>query len=438
MPRPSTTHTPLRYAPSGVEFVGTLLNDVPLWNPLAGEWQSGPVPVSAVAALTTVRYVDAGTTVPLAEQTGSAVAPFASIQDALNSFPNPTVYGTLLIAPGDYSGEAPSPPATIGIVAFVAIGKKLLTTSPVILGTITLAGSIGLAVVSCQGATINVDTTAAPVIVQLQDCALGGDILDVAAVQTALVVQMTDTTIGGDVGTLAAPASFCEVEANVAGLPNITGGLFLAPFGFASFFGGGVGGTILGSGNGSVAANNAVFGALDALGGLTLHDCVVNGTIGAGTAVNQLEAWDTTFVGDVTLGATSRVRASNITGQWSTPNTVEVDAWTRKQFFDTGLPVLGGGSLSVDERCNQEVVTVALANQLAGELAYYDVVMVAELSTLAVGDPVVVNPLQDLDAAGPGAGHLASARVSAANTVRLAVVGSITAGNFDFLFAAAQ
>src|SRR3990172_359060 len=56
-------------------------------------------------ALSNVLFVDLGTTAPLALQNGSAIAPFASIQAAIDLLAEVSG-GTILIAPGNYTAES--------------------------------------------------------------------------------------------------------------------------------------------------------------------------------------------------------------------------------------------------------------------------------------------------------------------------------------------
>lgn len=70
-----------------------------------------------VLPLSTVRYVDGTTLVPLADRNGSIATPFASLQDGLDALPQ---FGVLCVAPGDYSGQpALIPPVDCLIQGFI-------------------------------------------------------------------------------------------------------------------------------------------------------------------------------------------------------------------------------------------------------------------------------------------------------------------------------
>lgn len=69
------------------------------------------------------------------------------------------------------------------------------------------------------------------------------------------------------------------------------------------------------------------------------------------------------------------------------------------------------------------------------ELGYADVNVSGTLAGLNTGDPVIVNPEADVEAAGAGNGGFINARVSALNTVRLAFIGATTAHAVNFKIA---
>lgn len=105
---------------------------------------------------------------------------------------------------------------------------------------------------------------------------------------------------------------------------------------------------------------------------------------------------------------------------------------------ESGGGVVVNGTLTVQSRGAQAQVTVATPVLAAAALGYVDVnVSGTELAPLTTTDVVTVNPTADLHAAGAAGGFLASARVSAANTVRLAFVGTLAGGNVDFRIARA-
>jgi hypothetical protein len=76
--------------------------------------------VGVSALITNVRYVDVGTSVPLAEQDGTLAAPFASMQDAFDSID--AVNAIVYAAPGDYSAQTLVPSLDLENFAILSMG----------------------------------------------------------------------------------------------------------------------------------------------------------------------------------------------------------------------------------------------------------------------------------------------------------------------------
>ena len=92
----------IRIPPTGAFIVGTADGQILQWNNTTKKWDVVEAPSGGGGvALSNVLWVDKGTSVPLADQTGAAGAPFETIQQALDAQANPTI----LICPGDYSAE---------------------------------------------------------------------------------------------------------------------------------------------------------------------------------------------------------------------------------------------------------------------------------------------------------------------------------------------
>ena len=113
----------LRQGPSGQVYEGASNGDVLAWDAAAGEWESStlPPPPLAAALVTNVRWVDVATTVPLADQDGTLAAPFASMQNALDSVGAATS-ATLYAATGDYSAQTLVPPLTLDTLSIISLG----------------------------------------------------------------------------------------------------------------------------------------------------------------------------------------------------------------------------------------------------------------------------------------------------------------------------
>lgn len=76
--------------------------------------------VGVSALVTNVRYVDVGTSVPLAEQDGTLAAPFASMQDAFDSID--AVNAIVYAAPGDYSAQTLVPSLDLESFSILSMG----------------------------------------------------------------------------------------------------------------------------------------------------------------------------------------------------------------------------------------------------------------------------------------------------------------------------
>jgi len=88
--------------------------------------------------------------------------------------------------------------------------------------------------------------------------------------------------------------------------------------------------------------------------------------------------------------------------------------------------------------CITTVSSVTLSVNLTAlatdELGYFNVDLSGTFAGIAANDPIIVNPVADVAAAGAGNGGLINARISATNTCRLAFMGAIPAGAQSFVF----
>lgn len=115
-----------------------------------GEWYTAPAASGGGPPLTGVYYVDATTSVPLADQDGSIAAPFAELQQALDTLGVSTIY----LTPGAaYSGTIPDAeePVTIAIMALSTFTFQQ-TPRPVV--SINAGEDVNLAFVGCEISTI--------------------------------------------------------------------------------------------------------------------------------------------------------------------------------------------------------------------------------------------------------------------------------------------
>lgn len=138
---------------------------------------SGPFLTAAALALLLpvlhgVRYVDVETAVPLEDQTGSIVAPFATIQAAVDSLEAAALAGTIYIAPGTY-------PETVDVASGQQFVGLTSNRAPATLPLITSITSTGAVTVSLALLGVTTLTTSGAVIASLctlTTCALAGSL----------------------------------------------------------------------------------------------------------------------------------------------------------------------------------------------------------------------------------------------------------------------
>lgn len=119
-----------------------------------------------------------------------------------------------------------------------------------------------------------------------------------------------------------------------------------------------------------------------------------------------------------------------------TANEIRIDPSTLFQCtqnsvaFSPGLPTIMGYP--------NATISVAVPALAAAALGYVDVSTVGtDLEGIVAGDPITACPLADLAVAGAGNGGFLNARVSAADTIRCAFLGTLAGGATNFLFSRA-
>jgi hypothetical protein len=112
-----------------------------------------------------------------------------------------------------------------------------------------------------------------------------------------------------------------------------------------------------------------------------------------------------------------------------------LDGSTYASFLATGSSVVNGTVVVLNSLLRARISVVVPAI-LAPGVDYVDVSTVGTaLAGIAANAPVTANPTADLAAAGAGNGGFINARVSAANTIRCAFLGTLAGGAVDFVFA---
>jgi hypothetical protein len=313
-------------------------------------------------------FADIDTPTLLADQVGSAVAPFASVQAAADALPDNG--GTVYISAGDYS----------------AVALDLVGPAP----NTKLTSLAGL------------DPTTPIAFLRLH--------ADASCVLQDLI--FTDTVSGDD-------------------------GLLLN--------------------------RTSVFGVLSAIGSLNLQGakvglgsppsvaaCLINGPIDAqgyifsqGVSASTINADGCAFQGNLTLSGTLALftncsfSAGLVLEFLGSQGTATFDAYSYQRFMAAGCTIVNGAQAApvVIGALNTALRTVSIAGIAAGVLEYHTFSLVnSRLEGLDVDDVIVVNPRVQLNPAGANGGGLVGWRMSALNTVELALVGTIAAlANIPFL-----
>ena len=176
---------------------------------------SGPFEnVGGGAAYPNVLYVVKGTAVDPGEQDGSSDAPFSTITAALAAQPVALASGlTLLIAPGDYSGEAALGLANAGSYAFFNVAGHAFYPSDqhtignldtfVLLPPVGLAGGAAFANINLQGCALGALDLGPVSTVQLFACAFSGT-------WTLGALNAADSLC--DPGTVVDCATYCQFD----------------------------------------------------------------------------------------------------------------------------------------------------------------------------------------------------------------------------------
>lgn len=206
----------VRESPSGKAVRGTpgvsLLGCVGT----ADEWDAVSASSVVGTGLTNTFFVDGGTTVALPDQNGSALRPFATVQQALDAvLALPTQAGVALICPGDYSAEALSfAPTAGGELTLAGFASRMLgaSTGMVQIGSLGLQGSASrLHLENVQLDTLNLFAAATDSRLVMHSAVLTtlAGTLDVASIEVYDSV-LSSATIGGAVELLSCESSSFE------------------------------------------------------------------------------------------------------------------------------------------------------------------------------------------------------------------------------------
>lgn len=168
---------------------------------------------SATNPLSTVRYVDVGTTVPAASRNGSQSAPFATIQAAVDNL-GATV-GTIYIAPGTY----PEAVSTAVGHQFIGMTSNRAAAALPAVTSITTTGTAGMNLSLLAVATV---TAVAGVIASL--CSLGTVAMTVATTLTLTQCTVGAFTAGSIANSTGSTFNGAITLTTAAGISRFSGG----------------------------------------------------------------------------------------------------------------------------------------------------------------------------------------------------------------------
>ena len=421
-----------------------------------------PLPYPSSDTLSTVKYVDRTTTLPTANQTGSIISPFATIVQAIAALPSG---GTIMVVPGDYTSEGAlvfsandwtlssfdaHPNYVYGAggpksVSVGAISGPVSINMVGIVATSTVTTSAGLTADSCffTGA-INAG------FMDAFDCRL----LAGAIMNIAIGMSLTDCRIDAGVVncSVAGISRFvdCELNTSFAFTSVATGTIIIC--GRTNYFLQAIAGTITGA-NLTVQATpgqnirqpttivaTGAQGTVDITslesGGVLIYQPSANFNVDGFTAKPPgfwfdifIDSTNLSFVGTLNqeVGATATTRIRNPNNQ---PYPMVAGQMTRVRYQLNRWRIGNPPSPST-----QAVISVAVPALAAGVLGYLDVSLVGSaIAGPLANSQVIASPQADLAAAGAANGFYIGGRMSATNIFRMAFVGTLAGGNFNFTF----
>ena len=381
---------------------------------------SGPFlpPASGGAGMPSVKFVDPATSTPLADQTGSDEAPFATVAAAIEALVL-VGGGVVLLAPAQYPLETITP--SVPTTPICLRGLSYEDAPPCDLGNVSLNLKAALAVIDVFALgdctyrdRLYVNNS------NLHNIVFDGE----APAGDATLFNSTANMIECDTGratdcTLA--FFFCtastfltrtnvSVQLTCGGNPVIEGtaGQFAIPPGTDFTTG---------------------VGALTAIGyNLTDTSCfryqwVESCQLSGSQVVTSAEAMPLRNC-EISPGCNFDGPAGAI---------VEMDGNTYADFLRSAGTTSGGLVIKVVDGQQRITLSIAVPVLAAGVSAYVNTSLAAtDLAGMQQNDPVLVNPQQDVQAAGANGGGLRSFRMSAANTLRCEFQGVTTAGAQNF------
>lgn len=341
------------------------------WTELRGS--ALPVPPSS-RNLAQVYYVDPSIAV---SGDGNIENPFKTIQEAVDAAVADTGFATIYLSPGDYLNAAINTTGFIGSI----------------IGLTGLFGVTNVGVITANSALYleNIESQ--------------------KGINWTSVVYLHNVEIVGNLTgqNLHAFSDIAEGQLTVTGTITLTSNATLDNYLTHAMSCAGLN------------ARNCSLGALTSSADMLIEDCDVSDiTIAANVTA---ELFDCTIE-----------PASTFTGGDAATSIFALDSTTYRFFLNT-VTTLTTAHLDIVSAAARDTLAFVVAGISAGGTAYFTAAIPATsvLFGLNTDDPIAVNPTADLAAAGANAGFLASARVSALNTVRICLRGNIADATYNFV-----
>ena len=407
---------------------------VALWTELSAALEPGTGGGGSVAPLAYTLFCDVNTEVPTLDQDGSIAAPFATLQQAHDAF-DPDIGGTIIVcqSDGDTSYTAVSVDRRISIFGLTSgVGRVeidevgVTNTSPVDLQNvhcsavvITGEDDFNMTANNCDFTQIDAGGN-----VTLVNCDVSGSI-------SASVLDVTDCTINGTINTSAG------IIARGSQLGGDSDDQMTAGNQGAFFDSCTVEDYEITIAIGALRARNSTIEGEDTI---TCQSAEFSGcTIGHAMDISgSLSADNTEFVGfgegtSPISCASAALYSCTLTGDLTVSAELIIDSATYQKALNSGwsIPITGINFVISDPPISSAISIVVPASDTSTTTYVNTTLVGTDLEDLFdSGDPVIVNPAADI--AGAGA-VIASARISATNTLRVGFRGVTTGGAQNFV-----
>lgn len=360
------------------------------------------------------KFVDPATVLAVADQKGTDEAPFVTIQQAVTAL-EAVGGGAILLAPGSYPEETITPAIRTPLTLR---GLSVEDGAPVDCELITINSQDALSIIDVF---IFGDLTYADHL-WVQNSEVQNAVLSAAATGSA-------TFINSNANQLECSDEARITDGNVAQL-SCAGSCFLTRANATASL---------------VCGGNLVIDGVPVQGSIPSATTVDLTVTAVGYQLDALTCFRYQWLESCQLSGNCVVTspeampmkncafspACNIDGPAGA--ILEMDGNTYSSFLTQGCTLSGGIAIKVVDQQQRITLAIAVPVLAAGVSAYVDTSLVGtDLAGMSAGDPVLVNPQQDVEAAGANGGGLRSFRISAGNTLRCEFQGVTTAGSQNF------